>query len=82
MTAPLKSTLTLAMALLMSVMLPAVAQNTRTVHGKISDEAGEPLIGAAVLLQGTTRGAVTDIDGNYSMQVPAGELTLEASFIG
>ena len=82
MTVSLKSTLALALALLLSAMLPAAAQNARTVHGKVSDEAGEPLMGAAVLLQGTTRGAVTDIDGNYSMQVPAGEVVLEASFIG
>lgn len=82
MTVTLKSTLALALALLLSAMLPAVAQNTRTVHGKVADEAGEPLMGAAVLLQGTTRGAVTDIDGKYSIQVPAGEVNLEASFIG
>ena len=82
MTVSLKSTLALALALLLSAMLPAVAQNARTVHGKVSDEAGEPLMGAAVLLQGTTRGAVTDIDGNYSIQLPAGEVVLEASFIG
>lgn len=42
----------------------------RLITGKILDEAGEPLIGATVLLQGTQQGAVTDIDGNYSLQIP------------
>ena len=37
---------------------------TKTVTGTIVDEFGEPIIGANVLVKGTTNGAVTDIDGN------------------
>ncbi len=53
------------------------------VQGKITDAKGEALIGATVLMQGTTVGAISDIDGNYSISaVPAGEVTLEASYVG
>lgn len=54
----------------------------RTVKGHITDEKGEPVIGASVRVKGSTQGAVTDIDGNYVLNdVPAGA-TLEVSYIG
>ncbi|MDA3818154.1 MAG: TonB-dependent receptor [Prolixibacteraceae bacterium] len=52
-----------------------------TVKGKVVDENGEPLTGATVQQQGTTNGVVTDIDGNFSLAVPA-DATLIISFIG
>lgn len=42
------------------------------VSGKISDEAGEALVGVSVVVKGTTNGTITDIDGNYSLQVSSG----------
>jgi outer membrane biosynthesis protein TonB len=45
----------------------------RIITGKITDDAGEPLIGASVLLQGTSTGTVTDIDGSYRLQIPEKE---------
>ena len=57
------------------------AQNMR-VEGKVLDEHGEGLIGAGVVVQGTTNGTVTDVDGNFVLQsVPRGA-TLEVSCIG
>ncbi|MFD2035299.1 SusC/RagA family TonB-linked outer membrane protein [Belliella marina] len=54
-----------------------------TVSGKVtSQEDGGPLPGVSILVQGTTIGAVTDIDGTYTIQVPAGVETLEFSYIG
>ena len=47
-----------------------MAQNL-TVTGVVKDAAGEPVISAGVMLQGTTQGTVTDFDGNYSIAVPA-----------
>lgn len=47
-----------------------MAQNL-TVTGVVKDAAGEPVISAGVMLQGTTQGTVTDFDGNYSIDVPA-----------
>lgn len=43
----------------------------RVISGKITDETGEPLIGATVLLEGTQQGTVTDFDGSYRLQIPA-----------
>jgi hypothetical protein len=54
---------------LLLLSLPAMAQ--QTVRGTVTDSGtGETLVGATVMVQGTTTGAVTDIDGNYSINVP------------
>ena len=66
--------------LLMSFCLTAQAQSKIT--GKISDPKGEPLIGASVVVKGTTVGAITDIDGRYSIDVPASSTKLIFSFVG
>ena len=59
----------------------AFAQNLR-VTGKVVDENGEGVIGAGVVLQGTTNGTITDVDGNYELpSVPQGA-TLEFSCVG
>ncbi|MCG8320055.1 MAG: TonB-dependent receptor, partial [Cytophagales bacterium] len=54
----------------------------RTIKGKITDENGEPLGGATILVKGTTIGAVTDLDGNYTLSVPDNAETLVFTFIG
>ncbi len=54
----------------------------RTITGTVSDEIGEPLIGATVLVQGTTSGAVTGINGDYSVNLPAGSTVLVFSYTG
>lgn len=59
------------------------AKQTASVSGTVSDESGEPLIGVAIKLKGSTIGTVTDIDGNYTLlNVPLGIQTLEASYVG
>ena len=68
----------LAALLLMSEF--SFAQNL-TVTGKVLDETGEGLIGAGVVIQGTTTGTITDMDGNYSISVPNGTI-LEFSCVG
>lgn len=60
---------------------PAVSQQAKTITGQIVDAAGEPVIGANVLVKGTTNGTVTDIDGKFSLNVEAGAV-LEISYIG
>ena len=52
-----------------------------SVAGKVVDETGEPLMGASVFVKGTNNGTVTDLDGQYSLSVPAGSV-LEVSFMG
>jgi TonB-linked SusC/RagA family outer membrane protein len=53
-----------------------------TVKGKITAENGDPLVGASVVVKGTTNGAITDLDGNYSLSVPDGKAILVVSFVG
>ncbi len=54
----------------------------RTVQGTVTAEDGEPLIGASVLVKGTTVGTTTDYDGKYSLTVPEGNNTLVFSYTG
>ena len=54
----------------------------RTVTGMIIDETGEALIGANVVVKGTTVGTVTDIEGKYSILVPEGSTMLVVSYTG
>lgn len=52
------------------------------VKGKVSDESGEPLIGASVFIKGTTSGTVTDFDGNFEIGIPSSSEKLVFSYIG
>jgi len=54
----------------------------RTIIGKITDTNNESIIGVNIVLQGTTTGTVSDVDGNYKLQVPGGNAVLIISFIG
>lgn len=54
----------------------------KTVKGHIVDENGEPMIGVTVKVEGTNIGAITDIDGNYTIQVPAGKRQLLLTYVG
>ena len=67
-------------AVLLLISGQIFAQNLN-VHGKVLDENGEGLIGAGVVIQGTTQGTITDIDGSYQLSVPQGA-TLEFSCVG
>ena len=59
----------------------ALAQSPAKVTGKVIDDLGEPMIGVSVQVKGTTSGAITDIDGNYSVNVEPGA-TLVFSYVG
>ena len=63
-----------------SMMNTAVAQ-TQHITGTVVDEFGDPIIGANIRVKGTTKGAVTDLDGKFSLDANSGE-TLEVSFVG
>lgn len=52
-----------------------------TVKGVVLDEQGEPIPGATIIIKGSTKGVITDIDGNYSIEVPPND-KLSFSFIG
>jgi len=70
----------LAFTLVLACALPALAQKI-TVTGTVYEPEGEPALGASVVVLGETQGVVTDLDGNYSIQVdPNGSLVF--SYIG
>ena len=58
-----------------------VQQSTVRVTGIVKDTNGEPVIGANVMAVGTTVGVITDLDGKFTLEVPAGS-KLKISFIG
>lgn len=66
--------------LLCLIPLWAFSQNI-TVKGVVNDATGEPVIGASVLQKGTTNGIITDIDGNFTLNVPSNS-TIVISFVG
>lgn len=66
---------------LMSFGLYATAQTTMEVSGTVKDDQGETVIGASVLEEGTTNGAVTDIDGNFKLKVKEGA-KIRISYVG
>lgn len=57
------------------------AQQQIKVSGVVSDESGEPIIGASVTILNTTTGTLTDIDGKFTLNVPS-NVTLKISYIG
>ena len=68
-------------SLLMLLSVQGFAQKSTAVHGKITDASGNGIPGASVMISGTARGAVTDLDGNYVLELKPGD-TVEFSFIG
>ncbi|GJM35929.1 MAG: collagen-binding protein [Saprospiraceae bacterium] len=62
--------------------LALMGYSQKTITGTITDEGGEPLIGATVQVKGTSVGTITDFDGKYSLNVPESARTLVISFIG
>ena len=69
------------LALLVSTGL--FAQNsTRQINGTVKDSAGEPVIGASVIVPNTTVGTSTDVDGRYVLSVPENTRTVEVACIG
>ena len=62
-------------------VLNSVTQQKVKVTGRVVDSTGEPLPGAAVVIQGTPQGVTTDMDGNFSMEVDL-NAKLEISYLG
>lgn len=58
-----------------------VLQQTKKIQGTVTGASGEPIIGANVVVKGTTHGTITDLDGKFSLEVPDNSV-LEISYIG
>lgn len=61
---------------------PLAQQDELPVRGKVTDSQGEPIPGVTVQIKGTQTGTITDMDGNYSIQVPDDATALIFSFVG
>ena len=69
------------LALLLNVFAVSVYAQSSQITGTVTDQEGIPLPGATVLVKGTTNGAQTDFDGNYSIEAATGDV-LVFSYIG
>ena len=73
----------LASALLLTIAgAVTLSAQSRTVSGTVVNTQNEPVIGAAVIQNGTANGAVTDVDGIFRLNVPSGDVVLNVSCIG
>ena len=68
-------------AFLILMVVQGLMAQGQTVTGRVTGEAGDPLPGANVLVQGTTRGVITNPEGEYSIRVDANAV-LRFSFVG
>lgn len=72
-----------AAVLLFTIGIQSLTYAQRTVTGTVKEAGtGEPLIGANVLIRGTSTGTITDVDGSFSLEVPEGSNVLEISYTG
>lgn len=67
-------------AVIMAFSTGAWAQ-PKTINGTVTDETGSPLPGVTIVVQGTTTGTVTNVDGKYQLEVPATADILVFSYI-
>lgn len=72
----------LPVAVLFVCSLGAISAQVKEVSGVVTDGAGESVIGASVMVKGTTAGTITDFDGKYILSVPDGGNTLVFSYVG
>lgn len=73
----------LALTAMLIVFAPAAfAQSAPTVTGTVTDQSGQPVIGATIIEQGTTNGATTGVDGSYSLKLRGGGNSANLIIIG
>lgn len=69
------------MLLMLVSGLPLLAAS-REITGIVTDNSGEPLVGASIMLQNSRIGCMADLDGKFSLQIPEGKATLKVTLIG
>ena len=78
----MKKKLTFILLYLVIGICTAMAQYTKVTGTVTSADDGEPIIGASVMVKGTTIGTVTDIDGKFTLNVPQEGKILQISYVG
>ena len=68
--------------MLAALLLTGLAVEARVISGTVTDQTGETVISASVMVKGTTIGTVTDFDGNYTLDVPDDAQLLVFSYVG
>ena len=76
----MKKVLGICLSFVLALFVLSASAQTQ-YKGKIVDEAGQPVIGATVIVKGTTSGTTTGVDGSFVLAVPAGA-ELQVSYIG
>ena len=71
-----------ALTFLFMLTICASAFGQRPINGKVTDNQGEGLIGASILVEGTSSGTATDLDGLFSLELPEGSNVLVISYTG
>jgi len=72
----------LLLTIALTAMSACIVWAQQTVTGTVTEDTGDPLVGVAVLIKGTTIGAYTGEDGAYSIDVPASATTLVFTYVG
>ncbi|HZF99820.1 MAG TPA: carboxypeptidase-like regulatory domain-containing protein, partial [Chitinophagales bacterium] len=79
----MKRTLQIVLPLWILLLTGLVASaQTRIVTGKVTDQQTQPVVGASVVVKGTTTGTYTDIDGNFTLAVPEDATALTVRYVG
>ncbi|MDF1548071.1 MAG: SusC/RagA family TonB-linked outer membrane protein, partial [Bacteroidales bacterium] len=70
------------LSLIGALILMSFSVSAQTITGKITDENGTGLVGANIIVKGTTNGTISDFNGDYSLKINEGAKTLVVSMIG
>lgn len=78
----MKKTLSLICILLFLFCSQSIFAQQREIKGTVTDSQGDPLIGVTISIKGTTKGVMTDLDGNYTISVSSNDKILTATYVG
>jgi Ca-activated chloride channel family protein len=77
----MKNSLKIFAILILSAIIIAFTES-KTINGKVTDSSGTPITGVSVMIKGTSKGTITDANGNYKISVEVTDKVLVFSFIG
>ena len=78
----MKKSIIFILTLILTCLTVSAQAQSRKVSGRVTDMNGEPLVGVGIQEEGTKNGAISDLDGNYSIEVASNRSVLEFSYLG